>query len=214
MIKKIFIIFLLFFSGFSFVLAWPKEDYEKAQKAYEQAVKNYWEQYRNARSNLYQQKAEELKKSADKGKIIREIEEQAQKNASLAKDAVKKTHTDYIKAKSAYDNSDASKDDFTSPWFKIPVNQLFPWSRYWKQDNYVWNIKEFFMDIIQKLMIGLGAIALIIIVIWASFMILYHGEESMITKWKSIFSWWIIALVVALSAYYLVEIVKYLLALT
>ncbi|MBW7954564.1 hypothetical protein H3C61_02000 [Candidatus Gracilibacteria bacterium] len=65
--------------------------------------------------------------------------------------------------------------------------------------------------LIQKLMIGLGIIALLIMTIGAGYMILYHGEDELLSKGKNIFIAGITSLVVALSAYYLISLVGYLL---
>lgn len=66
-------------------------------------------------------------------------------------------------------------------------------------------------NIIQKLMIALWVIALWVMSIWAWYMILYHGQDEYLSKWKNIFMGWITALVVALSSYYLVNLVWYIL---
>lgn len=71
-------------------------------------------------------------------------------------------------------------------------------------NNTLWNI-------IQKLMIALWVIALFVMTVWAWYMVLYHGEDEYLTKWKNIFVWWITALIVALSSYYLVNLVWYIL---
>jgi hypothetical protein len=126
---------------------------------------------------------------------------------------VSNTRKTYDEALNKYAKDPASKKDFSSIWFELNTSDLFPWNRYWKKDDYKEDIYDFLMDIIQKMMIWLGSIALIIIVIWSSFMILYYWEDSMLTKWKSIFSAWIISLIVALSAYYMIEIIKYLISL-
>lgn len=64
---------------------------------------------------------------------------------------------------------------------------------------------------IQKLMIALWVISLLIMTIWTWYIILYHGEDEYLSKWKSIFTAWIIALVISLSSYYMVNLVWYIL---
>jgi hypothetical protein len=61
------------------------------------------------------------------------------------------------------------------------------------------------------LMIGLGSVSLLIMTIWAWYMIIFHGQDELLSKWKYIFMSWIIALVVALSSYYIVSLLRYLL---
>lgn len=65
--------------------------------------------------------------------------------------------------------------------------------------------------LIQKLMIALWVIALWVMSIWAGYMIMYHGQDEYLSKWKNIFMWGVTALVVALSSYYLVNLVGYIL---
>ncbi len=192
MIKKILLVFFLFMTFFSLSFAWPNEAWTK--ESYEIAVKNYSDAAENYKNAL-----------TDKTKTQDEINAFKKKFIEASKE--------YKKARKAYGNSPNSKDDFSSFWFKIDVWKMFPWNRYWKKDDYKTNIFDFLMDIIQKMMIALGSISLIIIVIWSAFLIIYHWEDSLLTKWKSIFSAWIIALIVALSSYYMIEIIKYLISL-
>ncbi len=102
--------------------------------------------------------------------------------------------------------------DITTTEFEININDFSPWwTSSFIQDNTTETINYTLGTIIQKLMIGLGSIALIIMTIWAWYIIIYHGQDELLSKWKSMFISWIIALVVALSSYYLVDIVKNLL---
>lgn len=112
--------------------------------------------------------------------------------------------------KDAYDNSKASAWDITSRWFTINVGDVspgmwVPWSTTKENINYLlWTI-------IQNLMIALWSIALLIMTIWAGFMLLYFGQDEQLSKWKKIFMSWVYSLIVALSAYYIISIVRYLL---
>jgi hypothetical protein len=97
------------------------------------------------------------------------------------------------------------------PTFMIWVKDITPWG-----DNLEWDDREqvinnFFGNLIQTLMIWLGSLALLIMTIWAWYMILAHGQDELLSKWKSIFMSWIISLVVALTSYYLVAFVRFLL---
>ena len=97
-----------------------------------------------------------------------------------------------------------------SPDFKISVGNISPWMRvHWstaeKSANYVlWTI-------IQRLMVGLWSVSLLIMTVWAWYMILYTWQDELLTKWKSIFMSWIISLVVALSSYYIVTLLRFIL---
>lgn len=67
------------------------------------------------------------------------------------------------------------------------------------------------LTIIQRLMIPFWVISVIILTIWAWFMILSGWMDEHITKWKKIFKMWLISISVALCSYLLVELLKYLL---
>jgi hypothetical protein len=61
------------------------------------------------------------------------------------------------------------------------------------------------------MMIGLGVISILIMTIWAWFMMLHSWDDSLLSKWKTIFTWWIYAVVIALASYYIIDLIKYLL---
>jgi len=104
----------------------------------------------------------------------------------------------------------ATAADFTSPSFTIEVNDIAPADRVeWGTIREVSN--NLLWKIIQSLMIPLWAIALLIMTIWAWYMIFYHWQDELLSKWKSIFNSWLIALIVALSAYYMVSLVRFIL---
>lgn len=65
--------------------------------------------------------------------------------------------------------------------------------------------------IIQKLMIALWVISLLIMTIGAGYIILYRGEDEYLSKWKSIFIAGILALIVSLSSYYIINLISYIL---
>lgn len=106
----------------------------------------------------------------------------------------------------------ASTNDIRKVDFMIDTTSLL-WVNRLKDDG--WNAKKTLnttlWTIIQKLMIWLGSISLLIMSIWAWFMILYSGHDELLSKWKSIFNAWIIALVVALLSYYLVSLLRFVL---
>lgn len=65
--------------------------------------------------------------------------------------------------------------------------------------------------IIQKLMVALWVLAVLIMTVWAGYIIMYHGQDELLSKGKSIFMAGITSLVVALSSYYLVSILRFIL---
>ena len=72
-------------------------------------------------------------------------------------------------------------------------------------------INKWLGTIIQKLMIALWVISLLIMTVWAWYIILYHWEDEYLTKWKWIFTAWLVSLVIALSSYYIVNAIAYIL---
>lgn len=116
----------------------------------------------------------------------------------------------YNNAKDAYQNSGEAAWDITAPWFQIHVNDISPWMwlAWWTAKE---NLNFAIWVIIQNLMIALWSLSLLIMTIWAWYILLHHGQDELLSKWKSIFMSWIIALIVALSSYYLVSILRYLL---
>lgn len=65
--------------------------------------------------------------------------------------------------------------------------------------------------ILEKLIIVFGVLAAFIMTIGAGYMIIYHGQDDLLSRGKSIFTAGIIALVIALSAGIIVRLFAYLL---
>lgn len=65
--------------------------------------------------------------------------------------------------------------------------------------------------IIQKLMVALGILSVLIMTVGGWYIILYHGQDELLSKGKSIFMSWIIALVIALSSYMIVGLLRFIL---
>ena len=106
-----------------------------------------------------------------------------------------------------------TKEGIISNDYTINVSNFTPW---WKNLELKWNTTEervnfLLWTIIQKLMIALGTLSLFVMTIWAGYMIFYHWQDELLSKWKSIFISWLIALSVALSSYYIVSLVRYIL---
>ncbi len=113
-------------------------------------------------------------------------------------------------AKDAYESSSEAQWDITSQWFTISVDDISPgmwvqWSTTKQNVNYLLG------TIIQNLMIALWSISILIMTVWAWYMLTYYWEDEQLTKWKNLFMWWVYAMVIALSSYYIVSIVRYLL---
>lgn len=94
-------------------------------------------------------------------------------------------------------------------------------STFWLWSKTAWNksrttdakatINSVIWRIIQNLMIALWSLSLLIMTVWAGYMILYHGQDEYLSKWKWIFMAGITSLVIALSSYILVDLVRYVL---
>ena len=103
-------------------------------------------------------------------------------------------------------------DDMSSENFTMSTTNLL-WDNSLKSDNSIAKdtINTTLWTVIQKLMIALGSIALLIMTIWAWYTITYSWHDELLSKWKSIFNAWILSLVVALLAYYLVSLLRFIL---
>jgi hypothetical protein len=61
------------------------------------------------------------------------------------------------------------------------------------------------------MMIALGSLSVLIMTIWGWYIIMHNWQDELLSKWKSIFMSWVYAMSVALSSYYIISIVRYLL---
>jgi hypothetical protein len=66
-------------------------------------------------------------------------------------------------------------------------------------------------QVIQNMMIALWALSILVMTIWAWFMILYNWQDEMLSRWKNIIMWWIYAMIAALGSYYLVAAIRFIL---
>ncbi len=97
-----------------------------------------------------------------------------------------------------------SKNYTINVWDITPAEPIYSWKAKDTVNFLLWTI-------IQKLMIAIWAVSLLIMTIWGWYMILYHGQDEMLSKGKSIFTAWIIWVVIALSSYFLVSFVRFIL---
>lgn len=91
--------------------------------------------------------------------------------------------------------------------FTINVNDFSPGMDVWGNNTKA-NVDNALLKIIQTLMVGLWSVALLIMTIGAGYMIFYHGQDDLLSKGKSIFTSGILALVIALSSYFMVDILS------
>lgn len=104
------------------------------------------------------------------------------------------------------------KDSLCSADFEIDTSLFSPgWNNFKNKSTSKQTIDQFLTTLIQKLMIALWSIALFVMIIWSWFMIFAMWKDDNLNKWKTIFKAWIIALVIALSSYMMVSLLKYIL---
>ncbi len=88
--------------------------------------------------------------------------------------------------------------DFTNIW-----KDVVSWGTLDQKAN------NFFWEIIDILLSAVWVIALFVMVVWAWFMVFYNWQDEMLKKWKNLFMWWILWLVIALTSYYIIALIKY-----
>ena len=103
-----------------------------------------------------------------------------------------------------------SKDCINSPNFEISV-WTFGSTTLIDEDSAGGTVNNILMTVLEKLILIFWACAIFIMTIGAWYMIIYHGQDEFLSKWKSIFMSGIIALVVALSAWIIVRLFSFLL---
>jgi len=111
----------------------------------------------------------------------------------------------YVNTHAADSSGDLSSTDFT-----INVGSISPGGGDLVENDAETTINNTFERIIRTLIIAMGTISLLITIIGAWFMILYTGEDERLTKWKTIFSAWLVSLAVALLSWLMVQLISYL----
>mgnify|MGYP001773797700 CR=1 FL=1 len=100
------------------------------------------------------------------------------------------------------------------PNFEINVSWgdgLTPWKLWMEWDSLEERANWILWTIMQRLMIALWVLSVLIMTIWAWYIILNNWQDELLSKWKSIFMAWIYAMLIALTSYYLIAIVRYML---
>lgn len=168
-----------------------KTKYANARKAAEACQPGWWVS------------CEQLLINAD---LLEEEISAAEMEAEIAAEAKQE-------AQEKYDKSPFSHGDITSKWFQIKVGNLTPGMS--KESAGVETTSELINfalgTLIQKLMIALWSLAILVMTIWGGYIVLHHGQDELLSKWKAIFMSWVYALVVALASYYIIAIVRFIL---
>ena len=106
-----------------------------------------------------------------------------------------------------------SKDCIDKPTFTIKTNDFSIWWSDLKKegDSSEQIINQTFWVFIKKMMIWLIMLSSFVMTVWAWYMILYFGQDEYLTRWKTIFKMWLVSIIIALSSYYMVNLVTYIL---
>ncbi len=102
-------------------------------------------------------------------------------------------------------------DDITNSNFQFDTSflRIKEWTQTWatsteKLNYWIWTL-------IEKLMIWLSILALVLMTIWAWFMITSMWDDQKLSTWKNILKAWIMWLVIALMAYPIMSLVRFVL---
>lgn len=101
------------------------------------------------------------------------------------------------------------KDKFDSPEFEIPVTEFSPlWVGIAKGASTEAQANSILASIIRFLMILIWSCSLLVMTVGGWYMIVYHGNDEFLSRWKTIFWAGASGLAVALFSYYLVDLVS------
>ncbi|MCH8518767.1 hypothetical protein LAT59_03335 [Candidatus Gracilibacteria bacterium] len=109
-----------------------------------------------------------------------------------------------------YHQADASTD-ITSPGFTVPISTFSPLGTGLVSGGSQANVDSLLARVLNALIVIFGVAAVFFMTIGAGYMIIYHGQDELLSKGKTIFTSGLIALVVALSAGLIVRLFIYLL---
>lgn len=102
--------------------------------------------------------------------------------------------------------------DIADDTFVIDVGNFTPvWRTDLVGEGTQETVNNVLLTILEKLIIVFWVLSVFIMTIGAGYMIIYHGQDEFLSKWKSIFMSGIIALAVALSAWVIVQLFAFLL---
>ena len=101
--------------------------------------------------------------------------------------------------------------DITNTSFDIDVGSISAGGTSLIGSNSEATVDNVLSTILSKIIVVFWVCAAFIMTIGAGYMIIYHGQDEFLSKWKSIFTAGLIALVVALSAGIIVKLFAYIL---
>lgn len=110
-------------------------------------------------------------------------------------------------AATEYFDGDIADDSFT-----IDVGNFTPvWRTELIGGSTEDTVNNVLLTVLEKLIIVFWVFSVFFMTIGAGYMIIYHGQDEFLSKWKSIFMSGLIALAVALSAWVIVQLFAFLL---
>lgn len=155
-------------------------------------------------------KAREEMEIAEEEKSDRqEAVSNAEANLDSANSDVSSSKEDFSKKRNEFCKE--SKWCIDQPSFEINVWSLTPWSLWMEWETIEERANWVLGTIIQRMMIALWVLSVLIMTIWAWYIILNNWQDELLSKWKSIFMAWIYSILISLASYYLVAIVRYML---
>ncbi len=107
-----------------------------------------------------------------------------------------------------------NENDISKTSFKLDVCDFTPGGCELVSSNAETTIDNVLERLLTRLIIGIGTIALLVMTIGAGMMILYAGEDERLTRWKTIFTGWLIAVALALLSWLMVQLVAFLIYIT
>lgn len=100
--------------------------------------------------------------------------------------------------------------DLASTNFVINVDSISPWiNAKWSDTKQ--RVNWLLWTIIQNMMIWLWILSILIMTIWSWYIIFHNWQDELLSKGKSIFMSWVYAMIIALTSYYLISIVRFML---
>jgi len=105
----------------------------------------------------------------------------------------------------------SASSDITSSSFVVPVDTFSPLGDWLIEWGATWNVNSLLERVLNALIVIFWVAAVFFMTLGAWYMIIYHGQDELLSKWKTIFTSGLIALVVALSAWLIVRLFIYLL---
>lgn len=145
--------------------------------------------------------------------IEKAIEEQRKKDINTENEKLAESREQLREKERAYANSAEWSADLTSFGFKISTSDLTPGQIWWNISWKDFDEKGNFVlgTIIQSLMMALWVLSVFIMTVGGGYIILNNGQDELLNKWKSIFMSWVYAMIIALSSYVVVAMVRFIL---